>query len=92
MSPPVFSFGGLNAFALENDGLESVSGRIIRWVARKSRLAGKDDWTARTPQPEQVHRNCCKIPLALIEAFGEANEADQVNRLIQARPSFVTAK
>ncbi|HJY87589.1 MAG TPA: hypothetical protein VKE24_12195, partial [Candidatus Acidoferrales bacterium] len=45
MSPPVFSFGGLNAFALENDGLESISGRIIRWVARKSRLAGKDDWT-----------------------------------------------
>jgi hypothetical protein len=73
MSPPVFSFGGLNAFALENYGLESVSGRIIRWVARKSRLAGKDDWTARTPQPEQVHRNCCKIPISLIIGSMSAN-------------------
>jgi hypothetical protein len=32
--------------------------RIIRWVAWKSRLAEKDGWTMRTPQPEQVHRLC----------------------------------
>jgi hypothetical protein len=43
---------------LKNVGLESVSGPHYTLGGPEKSAGGKDGWTMRTPQPEQVQRLC----------------------------------